>query len=147
MKTIIEREAQVPYTPAQMYALVNDVEAYSQFLPWCHAAEVTEKTDTMMVATIEVAVAGFNKGFTTRNILTPNERIEMNHVDGPFKSLLGVWEFKPLAQGGSQIHLRLEFEVANGIKFAFFGMLFNKAADRLVDAFVERAKVLYGSAT
>lgn len=142
MKTILEREATVPYSPKQMYDLVNNVAEYQQFLPWCSKSDILEQSETEMTATIEVAVAGFHKSFTTRNYLVPGQRIEMQHLSGPFKQLTGIWTFKPADQG-SIIKLDMEFEVANNLKFALFGMLFNKAADRLVEAFIDQAKSVY----
>lgn len=139
-----ERSALVPYSAAQMYALVNDVDAYPQFLPWCSSANVVEQTEQEMIATIEVAVAGMHKAFTTRNALVLNERIEMRHLTGPFKSLLGIWRFQTLGDAGCKVELELEFEVLGGIKSAVFGMLFNVATEKMVNAFCERAHQLFG---
>src|SRR3990167_6871998 len=103
-----ERSALVPYSAAAMYELVNEVEAYPLFLPWCSGAKIIERSQVEMIATIEVAAAGIHKAFTTKNKLTQNERIEMRHIDGPFKSLLGIWQFKALGEEGCKIDLELE---------------------------------------
>lgn len=139
-----QRQALVPYSAAQMYTLVNDVNAYPQFLPWCSAAAILEQSMDEMVASIDVAAAGMHKSFTTRNKLTPNQRIEIQHLNGPFKSLVGVWRFQQLGEEGCKVELELEFEVLSGIKSAVFGMLFNVATEKMVTAFCERAHQLYG---
>jgi len=139
-----ERTALVPYKASDMYKLVNDVASYPNFLPWCSKAEVLEQSEHEMLATLEVSAAGVHKSFTTRNTLTPNEKIEMQHVDGPFKSLLGIWRFHALGDEGCKVELEMEFEVSGGIKSALFGMLFNTATEKLVNAFCERAHQVYG---
>ena len=139
-----ERSALVPFSAAQMYELVNDIETYPIFLPWCVKAVVLETYHHEMLASIEVSAAGMHKSFTTRNQLTVNEKIEMRHVDGPFKSLLGIWTFQALGAAGCKVDLEMEFEVASGLKSALFGMFFNKATEKLVDAFIERAHQMYG---
>jgi len=143
--TILHREANVPYTAEQMYNIVNDIPAYSEFLPWCSHSAILEKKAGEMLATIEVAAAGIHKAFTTRNRLCENESIEMQHVDGPFKSLTGTWRFINLEGDGCRVELEMEFEMEDhGLKSKLFSMFFNKAIDKLAEAFFERAKHLYG---
>lgn len=142
----LKRSAQVPYTPKQMYDLVNDIQSYPNFLPWCSNTEIVEQNDESMIATIEISAKGLKQSFTTRNYLKPHESIEMHHLDGPFGQLKGVWTFQPSSddQNGCDIYLDLAFEVSGGLKAKLFGMVFNKAADKLVSSFTQRAHEIYG---
>lgn len=140
----INKSALVPYSPEQMYALVDDITAYPQFLPWCHAAEEHHRTDAHVEASLEIAHSGLHKSFTTRNELYPHERIEMGLVKGPFKTLKGVWRFEPLGNEGSKVSLVMDFEFSSKLMGMTFGPLFSKIAGTLVDSFIERAKVVYG---
>lgn len=140
----IERSALVPYSDAQMYALVNDIDDYPMFVPGCRQATVLESTDAMKVARLDIQKAGFSKSFTTRNTLIPYERIDMELVDGPFQYLRGGWSFHALDQQACKIVLKLEFEFANKILSLAFGKIFNELQNRMVDAFVQRAQQVYG---
>lgn len=140
-----KRSATVPYTPQQMYDLVNDIESYPQFLPWCSDAQIIEQNDDYITATLEVSAAGLTQSFTTRNHIDPPHGIEMQHTKGPFKHLKGVWHFQPSQDGdGCYIELNLTFEVKPGLKARLFSMVFNKAAEKLVSSFTQRAHQLYG---
>lgn len=141
----IERSALVPYSDAQMYALVNDVDRYPEFVPGCHTATVLESTDDMKVARLDISKAGISKSFTTRNTLEPHDRIGMELVDGPFQYLRGGWSFHALDQNACKIVLKLEFEFANRLLGMAFGKIFNELQSRMVDAFVQRAQQVYGN--
>ncbi|MDX1706769.1 type II toxin-antitoxin system RatA family toxin [Pseudidiomarina sp.] len=142
----IERSALVPYSDAQMYALVNDIEKYPEFVPGCRHAEVLESTPTSKVARLEVSKAGIGKSFTTRNFLQPPNHIGMELVDGPFRYLRGGWHFERLDEESCKIILRLDFEFSNRLLGMAFGRIFNEMQGRMVDAFVSRAKIVYGIA-
>lgn len=140
----INKSALVPYSPDQMYALVDDIVAYPQFLPWCHHAEEHHRTDSHVEASLDIAHSGLHKSFTTRNELYPHERIEMSLVKGPFKSLKGVWRFDSLGDEGCKVSLEMDFEFSSKLMGMTFGPLFSKIAGTLVDSFIERARVVYG---
>lgn len=140
----IERSALVPYSNAQMYALVNDIDDYPKFVPGCRQATVLEETDEVKVARLDIQKAGISKSFTTKNTLVPYDRIEMELVDGPFQYLRGGWSFHALDQNACKIVLKLEFEFANKILSLAFGKVFNELQIRMVDAFVQRAQQVYG---
>ncbi|RUO58589.1 type II toxin-antitoxin system RatA family toxin [Pseudidiomarina insulisalsae] len=142
----IERSALVPYSDAQMYALVNDIESYPQFVPGCRSAQVIEQTDSSKVARLDISKAGVGKSFTTRNTLEPPDRIGMELVDGPFRYLRGGWHFQRLDENACKIVLKLEFEFANRFLGLAFGKIFNEIQSRMVDAFVKRAEQVYGTA-
>ena len=143
MKHVV-RTALLPYSAAQMYALVNDVEAYPQFLPWCRSTRVLEASGSHMHAQIEMALAGLTRSFTTRNTLSPPERIDLDLVDGPFRHLEGHWRFEALTSTACKVHLDLSFEVANALFSMALSPAFEKICSSLVDAFSRRARQVYG---
>lgn len=143
--THIKRSALVPFSADKLYDLVNAIETYPEFLPWCSDAKILESSPDVMLASVTIAGGGFSKTFTTRNELVPHEKIIMRHVDGPFRSLTGEWRFVPLSNEGCRVELDMHFEVESGVKGMLFGVVFNKIADKLVDAFCERAKELYAN--
>lgn len=142
--TTIHKSALVPYTAEQMYALVDDIPAYAEFLPWCDAAREIDRSDTEVEARLDIAHSGIHKSFTTRNRLEKGRQIEMQLVEGPFKYLNGVWKFEPLGEHGSRVSLDLEFEFSNKLLAMTFGPFFNKMAGSLVDSFIQRAQKVYG---
>ena len=125
-----------------MYALVNDVEAYPQFLPWCSGAQVLACDEREMRAVVHVAKSGIRKSFTTHNQLHKNRVIEMRMIDGPFKHLQGEWAFKPL-DDGCKVSLDLDFAFSNRFVALTIGPVFNTILSALVDAFVKRAHCVY----
>lgn len=144
MSIKIQRSAILPYSAALLYQMVNDVERYPEFLPWCSETELIYADETSMQATLTAAKLGVSHTFTTKNALVPNERIEINLVAGPFKHLHGVWQFKQLAENACKMELDLEFDYSGALIKATLGPVFTKAANTMVDAFCERAKELYG---
>lgn len=140
----IQRSALVSYSASQMYSLVNDVEAYSAFLPGCGGVKVHQASEQEMLASVQIVKAGINKWFTTRNQLSCGERIEMQLVEGPFRSLVGNWHFTELDEAACKISLSLEFEFSGKLVELAFGKVFNQVASNMVDAFVARAKEVYG---
>lgn len=139
----VQKSALVPYRAEQMYALVDDIRAYPEFLPWCRKAEELRRSDSEVEARLEIAHSGIHKSFTTRNQLQPGRRIEMHLVEGPFRKLYGIWRFEPLGEAGSRVSLELDFEFSSTLLKMTFGPLFNKIASTLVDAFIQRARKVY----
>jgi len=142
--TAVHREALVPYRCEEMFALVDDVEAYPGFLPWCRGAQVLSRDEDLVEARLEVARGSFQKSFTTRNRLRPPKMIEMRLVEGPFRHLEGFWRFEPVGEGGCRVSLDLEFEFAGRLVGLALGPVFRQIADTLVDAFCRRAVQVYG---
>ena len=140
----IDRSALVPYSPGEMFALVSDVDAYPQFLPWCSEAEVLAVEDDEVTARIDFAVSGVSKSFTTRNHHTPDRRIDMRLVEGPFSDLRGYWKFDPLGDAGCRISLSLKYDFSSRIVKMVVGPVFGQIANTLVDAFQQRAAQVYG---
>lgn len=141
---VINKSALVPYTPNQMFILVDDIEAYVEFLPWCSGSTVLTRTEADVTASLEISHSGFHKAFTTCNVYETDNRISMYLVEGPFKKLEGVWQFQALGDQGCKIVLDLEFEFKNRLVGMSFGPLFGQMAGGLVDAFTQRANTIYG---
>lgn len=139
----ISRNALMPYTAKQMYDTVNAVDRYHEFLPWCASSRIIESDDHSMQATVLMQKGKLNHSFTTRNDLIDGERIHMNLVDGPFKTLSGDWLFTDFSGQGSKIELNLEFEFSNRLVALLIGPIFTQIANTLVDAFCQRAHQLY----
>ncbi|TNC92051.1 type II toxin-antitoxin system RatA family toxin [Thalassolituus sp.] len=142
--TQITRSALVMYSAEQMFDLVNDVRRYPEFLQGCQATRVVDESDTFIEAELTLAKAGFQQSFTTRNALERPQRMEIRLVEGPFSRFSGVWLFQPLSDSACKVTLELEFDMANRIAGAAMGALFKQVAGMMVDAFVKRAKEIYG---
>ena len=139
----INRSALVPYSDQKMYDLINDVDQYQHFLPWCGQSEIIEASDEIIVASVRIAYKGVHKTFTTRNTLTPFTEIKLALVDGPFKQLAGSWHFKALGEDACRISLHLEFGFENRIVDALIGPVYTLIAKSMLDSFVKRAEELY----
>ncbi|NKC13633.1 MAG: ubiquinone-binding protein [Gammaproteobacteria bacterium] len=142
--TVVRRSNLVQFSQSQMFALVADVSAYQYFLPWCRRSVVHESNECSMRASLEVAKGPFSKRFTTLNKLTPNRCIDIELVEGPFRSLDGRWMFHERGGHACFISLNLNFEFVSRIVAATFGPVFNEIAGTMVNAFSRRAWQLYG---
>ena len=141
----VDRSALVPYTPGEMFALVSDIESYPQFLPWCQGTRILSRDIDEVRASIEFAVGGVTRSFTTRNRYQTNKMIEMHLVDGPFSQLDGFWRFDPLGKEGSKIALFLEYGFSSRVLGLVVGPIFGQIANTLVDSFQQRAVQIYGA--
>lgn len=141
----IARSAIVEHSAAEMYALVDGIEAYPEFLPWCAAAEVHERKPGATRATLTVGVHGLRHSFTTQNENRPGEAIDMRLVQGPFRRFHGEWRFVPLGEHASRIEFTLEYEFASRTLGRLLAPLFDGIADSMVEAFVRRAAELHAS--
>src|SRR4051812_46508785 len=95
----IARSAIVPCTPAQFYAVVEDIESYPSFLPGCVATEVHERTAEATEATLTLGLVGLRQSFRTRNANSPGKSIDLKLVSGPFKHFAAAWRFNSLGEG------------------------------------------------
>lgn len=141
----VNRNKVVLYTQQQMYELVNDVEAYSSFVPYCVDSHICQATPNEVRATLRFSRGGLSKSFTTVNRLQPHRMIEIHLVDGPFKQLEGFWSFTSQGEHGEAccIALDLEFEFSSHWMAIMFGPFFEQVASMLVDAFSQRADAIY----
>ncbi|MGD8743781.1 MAG: type II toxin-antitoxin system RatA family toxin [Granulosicoccaceae bacterium] len=142
--TIVNKSALVPYSAGEMFALVNDIESYPDFLPWCKTSTVLERTDDEVKASLELARGGIQKSFTTLNRMQRDKMIEMRLVNGPFKHLEGFWRFQALNEENSKVMLDMEFEFASKLLSMTVGPVFSQITNTLVDAFTQRAVQVYG---
>lgn len=141
---LVEKVVLVEYSAPQMYALVDDVEKYPAFLPWCGGAEILGRDDSRVEASITIDYRGIRQRFSTANRLQPHELIEMTLIDGPFRQLDGSWRFKPLGREACKIEFRLHYEFSSKLLEKLIGPVFHYIADTLVGAFVKRAGQIYG---
>ncbi len=139
----IQRSALVPFTAQQMYQLVNDVEAYPEFLPWCSDGAVLEDTESVRVARVDISKGPLKQHFTTRNELTADEQIKLSLVEGPFRQLQGRWQFDAIGDSGCRVTFDIEFSFGSLILEKTVGPVFKEICARLVDAFVTRARQQY----
>jgi ribosome-associated toxin RatA of RatAB toxin-antitoxin module len=140
---VVERSALVTFTAAQMYALVNDVERYPEFLPWCVGASVEDESATERSATLKISRGVLRTEFTTRNTLTPDSRIRLRLAHGPFRDLHGEWRFDPIGTRGSRVQFKVEFEFKNKLTATAFNAVFEALCGTIVDAFVARAQKIH----
>ena len=139
----IRRSALMPYPVQFMYDIVNDVESYPEFLPWCGDVKINQLDNTSMEASILMRGAGLNHWFTTRNSMVPGQSIEMELVEGPFSKLEGLWSFTPIDTEGCKIELMLQFEMKQGLASTLIAPAFSRIANTMVDSFCERARDRY----
>lgn len=139
----VNRSALVPYSAAQMYALVKDVEAYPSFLPWCKDAEVHVRETDFIEASLELHRGRISKRFRTRNVLRENQFLGIELVGGPFRHMSGGWTFQQLGNAGSKVELELEFEFESRATDVVFGRFFEHTCNTLVDSFTRRAAQIY----
>ena len=140
----ISKSALVSFSPADMFQIVDDVDAYPQFLPWCGGARVNSRNDDQVEAMVEINHKGIRKEFTTRNFLQKDKMIEMELVDGPFKHLHGFWRFDPLGDDACKVSLDLEYEFSNKLLSMAVWAVVGQIANSLVDGFCPRANFLHG---
>lgn len=127
-----------------MYALVNDIESYPEFMSGCVNAQVLASGEDFLEARLDLKKAGLEKSFVTRNTLVPDERIELHLVDGPFKTLEGVWEFRALNEEACKVSLSLTFEFESRLIALAADPWFESVGNQLVSAVVGQAKKVYG---
>lgn len=139
----IHRSALLPYSNAQIYMLVNDIEAYPHYMDGCVGASVISTDASHMEARLDLARGGISQSFTTRNELHPYERIQLTLKDGPFDHFDGAWRFQALAENACKVSLDLEFRVRGGLLTAAAAHLLERVTGNLVDAVVRRAQEVY----
>ena len=141
----IKHSALVAQPPRRLFDLINDIDSYPSFIPWCSRAKVISRSDREIVATIGVQRGPLQSEFTTRNELEPDNRILMHLVDGPFKMMEGEWHLTPIAVNegtGCRVQLTMKFAFKNALTAVLFEQKFAETASALMDAFVARARTL-----
>jgi ribosome-associated toxin RatA of RatAB toxin-antitoxin module len=147
----VKKSVLLGYSPHEMYALVTDVRAYPQFLPWCERAEVLEQQEGGVTARLHMSYLGLRQAFTTHNQHTPDAAVRLNLVDGPFSQLDGTWQFAPVPAAGGpnaqacRVDFELRYAFANAALEMLVSPVFDRIANTLVDSFVQRAEQVHGA--
>jgi coenzyme Q-binding protein COQ10 len=139
----------MPYTAAQLYKLVAEVDRYPEFLPWCIAARLKTRETNIDTWDLVIGFKMIRERFTSKVTLAPPDpsgraRIDVAYADGPFRYLANHWIFEPQHDGGCEIDFYVDFEFRSRMLQSIMGMLFNEAVKRMVAAFDARARALYG---
>lgn len=142
--TEVNRSVLVGFTPGQMFTLVDAVEDYPKFLPWCGGATVIHRDEGITRAALLINYHGIKHSFTTENTKSAPSQMLIRLVEGPFRRLDGSWRFTGLAGRGCKVELRLQYEFSSRVLEKLVGPVFNHIASTLVDAFARRAEQLYG---
>ncbi len=140
---LVEKSVLVGYPVERMYKLIDDVERYPEFLPWCGGTAVELRDGTLTRAAILIDYHGIKQSFKTENRTQPPERIEIRLVSGPFHRLDGRWQLTPLSSQACRIDFRLHYEFSNRFLEKLVGPVFKHIANTLLDAFLRRAEQLY----
>ena len=140
----VRRSVIVGHSPEQMFALVDAVENYPQFLPWCAAVTVIRRDEAATRATLQINYHGIKQSFTTENAKRAPEEMLIKLVEGPFRSLEGAWRFTALGERGCKIEFRLTYEFSGRLLEKLIGPVFDYIANSLLEAFVKRAGRIHG---
>jgi len=136
----IKHSALISRPPRAVFEIINDIEKYPEFLPWCTHAKVLSRSDQEIVATVGVRKGPLQGEFTTRNELEPDSRITMRLVSGPFRTLEGEWLLTPIGDDGCRVELTMKFAFRNPLSAMLFEQKFAETMASLIDAFVSRAR-------
>lgn len=134
----------VPYSSAEMFELVDKVEDYPQFLPWCGGTELHHRDEAITEATIHISYLHVRQHFTTRNDKTASEEMLIRLKSGPFRKLEGYWRFRALAESACKVEFVLHYEFSSHLLEKVLGPVFGMVTNGLVDAFVHRAERVFG---
>jgi ribosome-associated toxin RatA of RatAB toxin-antitoxin module len=141
----VKRSVLVPHSAEKMYTLVEKVEDYPKFLPWCGGSRVEDRTDQGMIASVDIDFKGLKQTFTTINQHHPFSEIQLALIKGPFSQLRGAWKFIPLGNDACEVQFDLNYTFASGLLGPLLTPIFDAIAGSFIDAFVVRAEALYGS--
>lgn len=142
---VVERSALVNYSAQQMFDLVNDIEAYPQYMDGCVGAQVLRRDSDWLEARLDLSKGGVSHSFVTRNLLSPPYVMTMSLVDGPFSHLDGKWQFSPLSEQACKVVFTLDFTLKSRLLGLAVGKLFEGMVNKQVDAVCKRARAIYGN--
>jgi ribosome-associated toxin RatA of RatAB toxin-antitoxin module len=140
----VEKSVLIEHSAGQMFDLVEDIESYPQFLPWCARTEVGFRDEARTVATTYVNVHGVRAHFTTENAKERPSLMTLKLVEGPFRHLEGVWRFKPLGEDDCKVEFQISYEFLNKFVDKIVGRAFGQITNTFVEAFIRRAHEKYG---
>ena len=141
----VHKSVLVTYTAQQMFDLVEQIEDYPKFLPWCGGTKILERTAEQTLARIDIDYRGVRAHFTTANRNQAPERIVVELRDGPFRRLDGIWQFRALSDAACKVEFELNYEFATTVLEKLIGPVFGRIGDSFIDAFVKRAVAVHGS--
>lgn len=139
----VKKSVLVAYSAIQMFDLVDRVEDYPKFLPWCASASVLESHPGGKTARLDIDYHGVRAHWTTDNANTPGVLIVVTLKDGPFRHLHGEWRFRALRDDACKVELDLAYEFSSGLLDRVIGPVFSHIANTFIDAFVRRAEAVY----
>lgn len=142
---LVEKTVLVAHSAERMFNLVDRVEEYPNFLPWCGGASVTELDDATVHATVHIDYHHLKQSFTTENVRRPPHQIDMTLQRGPFKHLDGSWLFIPLSDSACKIAFSLHYDFSSRLLEKLVGPVFHYIANSFVDAFIQRAEKVYSN--
>lgn len=141
---VVHKSVLIPYSAEQMFALVDNIEDYPKFLPWCGVTEVHKREGDKVTALMRINYHGVKQTFSTENTNKPPTSIHMELIEGPFKHLNGTWTFKALRADACKIEFDLEYEFSSKVLEQIIGPVFSMIANSFVDSFCKRAETVYG---
>jgi ribosome-associated toxin RatA of RatAB toxin-antitoxin module len=141
---VVHKSVLLAYSAEQMFALVDNIEDYPRFLPWCGGTEVRKRDGSTVLAALKINYHGIKQAFTTENTNTRPTEINMALVEGPFKHLNGTWRFKPLRADACKVEFDLHYEFSSRVLEQIIGPVFSMIANSFVDSFCKRAETVYG---
>lgn len=141
---VVHKSVLLGYSAEQMFALVDNIEDYPKFLPWCGGTEVRQRDGEKVIATLQINYHGVKQTFSTENLHVRPVSITMTLLEGPFKHLHGIWSFKALREDACKIDFDLHYEFSSRVLEQVIGPVFNMIANSFVDSFCKRAEAVYG---
>lgn len=142
----VKKTVLIEFTPRQMFDLVDGVESYPEFLPWCGGTELLARDERTTAARIHINYHGLKAHFATENEKEAPHRMVIRLTEGPFRHLDGLWQFMPLGATACKIEFQLHYEFASKLLEKAVGPVFNHIANTFVDSFVKRAEQIYRKA-
>jgi ribosome-associated toxin RatA of RatAB toxin-antitoxin module len=140
----VHKSVLVPYSAQQMFDLVERIEDYPKFLPWCGGTRILQRTADQTLARIDIDYRGVRAHFTTANRNQAPEKIVVELRDGPFRRLDGIWRFRMLSDAACKVEFELNYEFATTVLDKLIGPVFSRIADSFIEAFVKRAAAVHG---
>lgn len=140
----VNKSVLVAYSALRMFELVDAVEKYPEFLPWCGSSVCNFRDAQVTRATLYINYRGIRQSFSTENVKTPPRLMQIKLIEGPFRMLEGSWRFTDLAAAGCKVELSLQYEFSSRLLEKLVGPVFGYVANSMVDAFVKRAQSVYG---
>nr|WP_198980678.1 type II toxin-antitoxin system RatA family toxin [Herbaspirillum sp. ASV7] len=141
---VVHKTVLINYSAEQMFNLVDRVEDYPEFLPWCGGVEVAERSEQSLTSKIKISYHGLKQSFSTQNSNVRPTSMTMRLVEGPFKHFEGRWHFKALREDACKIEFDMEYEFSSRILESVIGPVFSMIANSFVDSFCKRAEQIYG---